>query len=105
MNDKELTKIITEFVDGLLKKAKCDHAGNCYMMCQILKPYLFGLYGIDTLIQNTTVKQNKLKINHYYLLRIKDGLIIDATSSQFNKPDGSKMPKVFIGKKPKFYLI
>ncbi len=104
MTDKTLNKIVTEFVLGLLKKAKVTHAGNCYMMCQILKPYLSGLLGVETLINNCKVKQGRKKINHYYLLRVKDGMIIDATASQFKKPDGEQMPKVFIGQKPDWYV-
>lgn len=103
MTDKKLNKIVTEFVTGLLKKAKVTHAGNCYTMCQILKPYLSGLFDIETLINNCKVKQGRKKTNHYYLLRVKDGIIIDATASQFKDPDGEQMPKVFIGYKPDWY--
>lgn len=105
MTQKKLLYIISEFTDGLLKKAKVTHAGNCYMMCQILKPYLSGLFGVETLINNCKVKQGRKKVNHYYLLRVKDGMIIDATASQFKKPNGEQMPKVFIGKLPEFYEI
>ena len=72
-------------------------------MCQILKPYLSCLYGVETLIENCKVKQGRRNVNHYYLLRIKDGIIIDATASQFKLPDGKIMPKVYIGTKPEFY--
>ncbi len=104
MTDKQLHRIVLEFTTGLLKKAKCDHAGNCHMMCQILKPYLSGIFGVETLIVNCKVKQGRKKVNHYYLLRIRDGSVIDATASQFKKPDGEQMPKVFIGGKPDWYL-
>lgn len=104
MTDKELKKALLDFTSFLLKKIGCSHAGNCYAMCQILKPYLSGLYGVETLIENCKVKQGRRKINHYYLLRIKDGAIIDATASQFKFSDGKIMPKVFIGQKPDFYI-
>ena len=103
MTDKQLNKIVAEFVAGLLKKAKVTHAGNCYAVCQILRPYLSCLFGVDTFINNTKVKQGRKKVNHYYLWRVKDGMIIDATASQFKKPDGEQMPKVFIGKIPDWY--
>lgn len=104
MTDKELTKILEEFTSGLLKKAKCKHAGNCMTMCQILKPCLSGLFDVSTLISSTQVKQGRKKVNHYYLMRTSDGIIIDATSSQFKFPDGKQMPKVYIGIKPDFYI-
>lgn len=104
MKDEELKIEINDFVNGLLKKAKCKHAGNCYAMCQILKPYLSCFWEVETLINNTTVRQGRKKINHYYLLRIKDGIIIDATASQFKDPDGKQMPKIFIGEMPNWYL-
>lgn len=104
MKDKELKIVIADFVTGLLKKAKCKHAGNCYAMCQILKPYLSCFFGVETLINNTKVKQGRKKVNHYYLIRIKDGMIIDATASQFKKPNGEQMEKIFIGEMPEWYL-
>ncbi len=104
VTDKELKIILTEFVEGLLKTAKCKHAGNCYTMCQILKPYLSTIFGIQTLINNCNIKQGGKNVNHYYLLRVKDGIIIDATASQFKKLNGQQMPKMFIGRKPSWYV-
>lgn len=104
LTDSELKDVIEDFVVGLLKKAKCKHAGNCYAMCQILKPYLSCFWQVETLINNTKVKQGRKKVNHYYLLRIKDGMIIDPTASQFKEPTGKQMPKIFIGKMPEWYL-
>lgn len=104
MTDAKLKIEITCFVNGLLKKAKCKHAGNCYAMCQILKPYLSCFFKVETLINNAKVKQGRKKVNHYYLFRIKDGIIIDPTASQFKKPDGTQMPKIFIGKMPEWYV-
>lgn len=103
MTDKQLLKEVTQFTKGLLKKAKCNHAGNCYAVSHILKPYLSFFYGVETMVVNSKVKQGKKKINHYYLLRVKDGIIIDATASQFTNIDGEQMPKVFIGEKPSWY--
>lgn len=104
MNDSELYEILTDFVQGLLLRAKCTHSGNCYMMCRILKPYLEGLFGIGVLMENAKVKQGRKKVNHYYLVRVSDGLIIDGTASQFKYPDGKTMPQVYIGIKPEFYI-
>ena len=104
MTDKILNKLVTEFVVGLLKKANINNAGNCFTMCQILQPYLLLIFGIYTIIINTKVKQGRKKVNHFYLLRVKDGIIIDATSSQFKNPNGERMPKVLIGEKPDWYL-
>lgn len=34
MTDKQLTEVIEDFVDGLLKKAKVKHAGNCFLISE-----------------------------------------------------------------------
>lgn len=104
MTDKELGKELTQFVNGLLKKAKCNHAGNCRTISLILQSYLAFVYDIDVFIVNTKVKQGRKKINHYYLMRVKDGVIIDGTSSQFKNTARKQMPKVYIGQKPEWYL-
>ena len=83
MSDKQLQKELTAFVAGLLKKAKCNHAGNCLTISGLIRNYLAMVYRIECMVTNTMVQQGKKKINHYYLLRIKDGIIIDPTASQF----------------------
>lgn len=98
MKEPELLEYITDFVEGLLKKANVKHAGNCLVMSQILQPYLQLFLDIRTEIINTWVKQDDDLVNHY-CLQMKNGKIIDATASQF-----SGMPKVYIGVRPKYYL-
>lgn len=108
MSDKQLQKELTAFVAGLLKKAKCDHAGNCLTMSGLIRNYLAIVYRMERMecmVTSTMVQQGKKKINHYYLLRVKDGIIIDCTASQFKFPDGKQMPLVYIGEKPNFYLF
>jgi hypothetical protein len=104
MSDKDLNRHITSFVKCLLKKQKIKHAGNCLAMSQILKPYLRCMFDIDTLIYNVKVKQGRRMVNHYYLERISGGKIIDGTASQFIYPNGKKMPQVYIGELPDFYI-
>jgi hypothetical protein len=96
MSKSDLTELVVDFVEGLLKKAKVKHAGNCLVMCQIVQAYLL-LFKIDTFLMNVIVKQGRKEINHY-VLKMIDGTIIDATASQFKD-----MPKVYIGKMPKNY--
>ncbi len=98
----EFHKIILNFITGLLKKANCNHAGNCLLMSEILQQYLIIFCAVKTKIINCKVKQNRKLINHY-CLKMNNGEIIDATASQFINPDGKKMPKVYIGKIPNFY--
>ena len=104
MTNKELEKEIYSFVKGLLKKAKCNHAGNCEMMSLVLRPYISVFYGIDTFIINVKVKQGRRMVNHYCLKNVKDETIIDATASQFKFPNGKVMPKIYIGTMPDFYI-
>lgn len=104
VSEDEFREILEDFVQGLLKRANVKHAGNCYTMSQILKPYVGGLFAINTLIVNAKVKQGRRKVNHYYLMNVKDGSIIDGTASQFKTPEGKQMPQVYIGKKPDWYL-
>lgn len=95
MSDKqpELFSLVTDFIVGLKRKAKVDHAGNCLVMSEILKEYLY-LFGIETKIINVSVSLPDKKINHY-CLKMNDGNIIDATASQF-----SWLPEVYIGQMP-----
>jgi len=84
---------VEDFVVGLLRFANISHAGNCLVMSQILHRHLL-LFSIKTKVINVEVKQGKKTINHYCLLQ-NNGLIIDATASQFKG-----MPQVFIGEMP-----
>lgn len=97
VDDKKLAKLISEFVIGLLKKAKVTHAGNCLAMSEILCSYL-KLFGVHTKVINVHVKRKKNRRNHY-CLQMQSGEIIDATASQFKG-----MPKIYIGIRPENYL-
>ncbi len=97
MTQNELLELVTDFSQGLLKKAKVTHAGNCLLMSEILKEYL-SLFGISTLLINVKVREVSKKINHYCLI-MENGDIVDATASQFNN-----MPIVYIGELPANYL-
>lgn len=102
-SDAKFESEVTDFVVGLLQYAKINHAGNCLMMCKILKPYLEALYGGAYWIINCTVIQGKKRVNHYYLETL-DNSIIDPTASQFKFPDGKTMPQVYFGDKPDHYI-
>lgn len=95
--NKFLFDIIFTFVDGLLNHAGVKHAGNCYMVSEILQDYLATYWLVDSDLINAKVKQGSESINHYYL-QMNNGEIIDATASQF-----IDMPKVYIGKIPSNY--
>lgn len=81
------------------KKAKIKgYIKNCLLMSEILGEYLAFFWGVKTKLINVKVRQGRRKVNHY-CLQLKNGKIIDATSSQFKD-----MPKIFIGNMPDFYI-
>ena len=96
--EQNLKEAVIEFVDFILMKEGIAHAGNCLTMSQILQYYLKIIYEVDAELINVNVKEGRKKINHY-CLKLKDGSIIDRTSSQFNN-----MTKVYFGEMPNNYL-
>lgn len=92
-----LIVIVDDFVTGLLKYAKVNHAGNCLAVSEILRGYL-NLFNINTCLINVIVNEDDNDINHY-CLQTPNGTIIDATASQFKG-----MPKIFIGDMPANYF-
>ena len=102
MNEKELLKIVTGFRKGILGRKKPN------MMCAAVTWPLhtfLDFSGVKTKMIRYAVQEHNFKAvwEHWCLIR-PDGTIIDATASQFKKPDGTQMPAVYIGPKPSWYI-
>lgn len=92
MNYKKLLKTVTAFREGILVGGPSKN--KCWIVSAPLCGYL-SMCGVE-------VRLVEGKVNHWFL-ELPDGRIIDPTSDQFKKPDGSPMPKVYIGEKPEWY--
>lgn len=97
---RELLKTAREFSAGLLDNKSSDNM--CFAVSSALGSYLHFL-GYDVKLQKAVINCNDAEIEHYYLV-LPDGLILDCTADQFNKTLGKKMPRVYIGKKPDWYM-
>lgn len=101
MKDKDLIRTIQSFTRGILGKRKPN--GMCLAVCAPLQSFLLMGECYTKLVEGE-IHINGDLWNHFWL-ELKDGRVIDPTASQFKKPDGSGMPKVFIGEKPYWYTI
>lgn len=95
MTPTALKRLVRAFRDGLLDGE--DPEGWCYKVSAPLQGYL-GAVGIECrLISGTTHG------SYHVWLELPDGTIIDATASQFRRPNGRAMPLVYIGELPWWY--
>lgn len=95
---KELRKVSTGFIEGLLE-GKCNK-DKCFIVSYPLHGYLSFL-GYDSALVEGEIRIAG-KDHHHYWVEVED-IVIDGTASQFKKPNGSRMPKIYIGKRPKWY--
>lgn len=96
--DRKLKTIISEFTKGILDQN--DPKGMCFAVSCALSGYLNFLQYDNVLVEGEIVIDGD-SYEHYWL---KYGcLIIDPTASQFKKPNGGRMSKIYIGKKPEWY--
>ncbi len=93
----ELRKIVCGFRKGLLGSKHPEDM--CFWVCSPLVGYLQFL-GYSCVLVQGIVKGN----GHHYWIKLSNELIIDPTASQFRKSNGTKMPAVYIGEKPEWYL-
>lgn len=93
----QIIHLVTEFRKGLLG-SKTSH-----QMCFVVSSALAGYLNFSGLTCKAT--EGFVGEQHHFWITLLDGRIIDATADQFVKPDGSKMPSVYIGKKPDWYVI
>ena len=88
-------QIASQFRRGLLGNRPSTQ--QCFTVCAPLQSFL-SLHGIECEL----VEGDFGHTNHFWL-KLKDGRILDPTADQFRKPDGGKMPRVYIGEKPEWY--
>ena len=92
---KCLKQIVTAFRDGIIDgKGSAD---KCLMVCAPLEGYL-NLCGYECRMVEGRIGDS----NHFWLV-LPSGIIIDPTADQFKSPDGTTIPKVYIGERPKWY--
>ena len=101
MTDKNILKITRQFAKGIIGNNKPDMM--CFAITFPLQSYL-SLCGLNTQLIEGKIHFEKVICNHYWL-KLSDNRILDPTASQFNKPDGTKMPTIYLGEKPEWYQL
>ena len=94
---KELRFVVSEFTEGILNGDNPD--GCCYIVCSALSGYLHFMF--KGYAKCPVVKGYVDDCEHFWIEWY--GEIIDPTASQFKRPNGRSMPKIYIGKKPEWY--
>jgi hypothetical protein len=95
-NKPSLPTIVRQFRDGVLDGE--DPENWCYMVSAPLQGFLSAT-GVPCKLIEGHVHNNP-----HYWIELPCGKIIDATASQFRRPNGRAMPAVFIGERPTWYL-
>lgn len=95
-----LVRIATEFRRGVLSGRKSN--GMCYAVCAPLQTML-NLYGHETELRQGWITKRSGGPGYYghFWLKLCDGRILDPTADQFTSPKGEKMPKIYLGPKPR----
>lgn len=97
----ELYQTVSEFRGGILGDS--PSALMCRAICLPLQGYLSFAMDIKTTLGEGAIWNDDCEIFHTWLV-LPDGSIIDPTADQFTAPDGKRMPPVYIGERPKWYL-
>lgn len=92
-----LREIVVQFRQGFLGEE--PSAKKCFTLSSALAGYLH-FAGIEC-----TMVKGQIKEYEHFWINLSDGRIVDATADQFQKPNGETMPKVYIGRKPKWYKL
>ena len=98
--NKQTDKIL-QIVKGFREGVMGDLSSNsrCFMVCYSLVGYLnFSGYQCNLI-------QGCIGDWEHFWIKLPDGSIIDPTADQFNCPDGSPMPQIYYGDKPKWYEV
>lgn len=96
-NPKAMLHLVRQFRDGILDGE--DPEQWCFMVSAPLEGFLSAM-GIKCKL----VKGQVHTYSHFWI-ELEDKTIIDATASQFRRPNGREMPIVFIGNKPDWYQV
>lgn len=97
MTPTTLKRLVRAFRDGILDGA--DPEDHCYMVSAPLETYLCMTSIRCRLVKGSVHEE----INCHFWLELPDGTIIDATASQFRRPNGRAMPLIYIGPLPEWY--
>lgn len=95
MTHAALKRLVRALRDEILDGE--DPAGWCYRVSSPLRGYLAAV-GVECKLIRGSVHGN-----YHFWLELPDGRIIDATASQFRRPNGRAMPLVYIGERPEWY--
>ena len=93
---RALREQVELFRKGLLGKRAATQM--CFMVSSALAGYLEF-----TGACKCRVVQGEVRNCGHYWIALENGQIIDATADQFRKPNGGKMPPIYIGQKPRWY--
>lgn len=95
----DLKQIVTEFREGILDGGTSKFM--CIAVCAPLEGYLRVAQGVETHAVGGTVDLGDYNMEHFWL-EMDDGTVIDPTADQF---DELNLPPVYIGPRPKAYLV
>ena len=95
MTHAALKRLVRAFRDGILDGK--DPEGQCFTVSWPLETYLRMSSIPCKLIKGATHD------SYHVWLELQDGTIIDATASQFRRPNGRAMPLVYVGERPEWY--
>jgi hypothetical protein len=102
MSEKELLKIVTDFRKGILGGKR--PRGMCFAVCSPLVSFL-GMSDFKCeMVRYAVQEDNFNKVWEHWCLKLPSGRILDPTASQFKKPDGTRMPTVYLGERPAHYM-
>ncbi len=101
MNHRSLHRDVTLFREGMLSGDEPN--SMCYMVSSALAGYLVFMGTPCRMVEGYVHE------NHHWWIELtneKDATItvIDATADQFTRPNGRKMPKVYVGPRPDWYM-
>lgn len=92
-----LRRIVSGFRSGVLNRRRSKD--RCWMVSAPLQALLVVL-GHDC-----ELTEGQIRERPHFWITLRDGRIIDATADQFRDPDGEKMPTIYIGAKPSWYVV
>ncbi len=95
MTPTALKRFVRKFRDSMLEGE--DPEDWCHVISAPLQLSLMAL-GIDC-----AIARGSEHLACHFWIELPDGTIIDATASQFRRPNGRAMPFVYIGELPEWY--
>jgi len=98
MTKKQLLEYTREFRAGLLA-SRCGNPDNmCHAVCAPLQS-LLEMQGVECRL----VAGDVLDGWGHYWIELRGGTVLDPTASQFRRPNGRAMPRIYYGARPEWY--